>query len=52
MKEKCISKLMLYNYSTMMLMHEIHVFELLIEVNFQCLILAVVSVSYLVACKA
>ena len=50
--EKCISKLTLYNYSTMMLMHESHVFELLIEVSFHCLIFAVVTVSYVVACKA
>ena len=36
----------------MMLMHESQAFELLIEVNFQCLILAVVTVSYVVAGKA
>ena len=35
-----------------MLMHEIHLFELLIEVNFHCLILAVITVSYVVAGKA
>ena len=51
-KEKCISKLMLCNYSTMMLMHESQVFELLIQVNFQCLILAVETASYVVAGKA
>ena len=51
-KEKRPSKLTLYNYSTMMLMHEIHVFQLLIEVIFQCFILAVVTVSYVVAGKA
>ena len=44
-KEKCISKLSLYNYSTAMLIHEIHLFELLIEVNFHCLIIAVITVS-------
>ena len=38
----------------MMLMHEIHLFELLIEVNFQCfnVILAIVAVSYVVVGKA
>ena len=36
----------------MILMHEIHLFELLIEVNFQCLILAVITVSYVMAGKA
>ena len=51
-KEKCMSKLTLYNYSTMMLMHESHVFELLIEVNFQSLIFAVITVSYVEAGKA
>ena len=51
-KEKYILKLTLYNYSTMMLMHESHVFELLIEVDFQCLILAVVTASYVVVGKA
>lgn len=51
-KEKCISKVTLHNYSTVMLMHEIHLFELLIEVNVQCLILAVVTVSYVVVGKA
>ena len=40
-----ISKLSLYNYSTMILMHEIHLFELLIE----CLILAAITVSYVMA---
>ena len=50
--EKRPSKLTLYNYSTMMLMPEIHVFQLVIEVNFQCFILAVVTVSYVVAGRA
>ena len=35
----------------MMLMHEIHLFELLIEVNFQCLLLVVITVCYVVAIK-
>ena len=51
-KEKCISKLTLHNYSTMMLMDESQVFELLIEGNFQCLILAAITVSYVMAGKA
>ena len=42
-KKTCISKLTLYNNSTMMLMHETHVLNLLFEVNSECLISYVVA---------